>query len=282
MCYFPPATHLASYKKDLFKQLLCYSISTTAFLRQSSNFLAFGFLSITFMGVFTQKKEERITKLRTHLTAVFICTKFAQRHLSLDSPHCTLFVWKPIRLGRDFNGDLWSLGQHVLQLLSQLIFQLGGQLIWTVWMITCVPLLSIWHREVLRAEGWVGLAATDAAVRSTNQESRSAFSLYHSTSDCREFPGCCAWLFCYTWPWQTPLLVPVQPRVSFSPGAHCQPEHLQLLSWQVSTRALTAQSRNELESQHSVTVQTSGTMLLTCSKSSPLSEQVSQSNPSQH
>lgn len=111
---------------------------------------------------------------------MFICTKFAQRHLSLDPPHSTLFVRKPIRLRGDFNGDLWSLGQHVLQLLSQLILQLGGQLIWAVGVVACVSLLPIRHREVLRAEGGVGLAATDAAVGSANRERSSVFTLDNS------------------------------------------------------------------------------------------------------
>lgn len=164
-----PSIYLTKFKKDQVFKSPPWCSTSTALSRQSS-----WPLDSSFFFLITQWIEEGTDKLTTHLTAVFICTKFPQRHLSLDSPHSTLFVWKPIRLGGDFNGDLWSLGQHVLQLLSQLIFQLGSLLIRAVGVIAGVPLLSIWHREVLWTEGWIGLAATDAAVRSANQKSSSA------------------------------------------------------------------------------------------------------------
>lgn len=129
-------------------------------------------------------------------------------------------------------------------------------------MIACVPLLSVWHREVLWAEGWVGLAATNAAVRSANQNS-SVFITVPLIEEEKQFPGCHVQLLCYNWP---RLRVPTQPWVSLSPGAHCQPEKLQLLSGQVSACALTAQSKNELASQRSVTVWAQGTLFLTRSK----------------
>lgn len=187
----PPSTHLFIKPRARKTGYLNHPLdvtSATTFPRQSSNFLALGFL---FFLLYYPIDKEGIAKLPTHLAAVFICTKFAQRHLSLDSPHSALFVWKPIRLGGDFNGDLWSLGQHVLQLLSQLVFQLGGQLIRAVRMIAGVPLLSIWHRKVLRAEGWVRLAATNTAVRSANQKSSLASITVPLTAEEKQFPRCC-------------------------------------------------------------------------------------------
>lgn len=103
-------------------------------------------------------------------------------------------------------------------------------------------------------------------MRSANQESSSACITVPLIAEEKQFPGCCVRLPCYNWPQQTPLLVPTQPWVSLSPGAHRQLEKLQLLSGQVSAHALTAQSKHELARQCSITVQAKGTLFLMCSK----------------
>lgn len=99
-----------------------------------------------------------------HLIATLLHTQLAQRHLRLHAAHGTLLVREPIWMRGDLDGNLRRLGQQVIEPLCQAVFKFISKLIRTVWVVTGISLLTIGHREILRAKGWVRLAASDAAM----------------------------------------------------------------------------------------------------------------------
>lgn len=94
---------------------------------------------------------------------MLIRTQFSQRDLSLDPAHGALFIRQAVGLRGDVDGDLGSVRQQLVQML----LLTGAERIQrpAVRMVTGVALLSVRHRQVLRAEGGVRLKAAHTAMR---------------------------------------------------------------------------------------------------------------------
>lgn len=100
----------------------------------------------------------------TDLEAVFIRAQFSQRDLGLHPADSALLVGETVRLGGDVDGDVRCVRQQLVQMLLLTGTQpLQGS---AVRVVAGVSLLSVRHRQVLGAEGGVGLEAAHTAMRS--------------------------------------------------------------------------------------------------------------------
>ena len=96
------------------------------------------------------------------LVAVLIRTQLAQGDLGLDPAHGALLVRQAVGLHGDVNGDVGRVGQQLVQVLLLAGTEaLQGP---AAGVVAGVALLAVGGRQVLRAEGGVGLEAAHAAM----------------------------------------------------------------------------------------------------------------------
>ena len=96
------------------------------------------------------------------LVAVLVRTQLAQGDLGLDPAHGALLVREAIGLRGYVDGDVGRVGQQLVQVL----LLAGAEALQrpAAGVVAGVALLAIGGRQVLRAEGGVGLEAAHAAV----------------------------------------------------------------------------------------------------------------------
>lgn len=97
-----------------------------------------------------------------HLVTVLVSAQLAQGDLGLDAAHSALLVGEAVGLRGDVNGDLGRVGQQLVQLLLLATAQPLQRA--AVGPVARVALLTVRHRQVLRAERRVRLEAAHAAV----------------------------------------------------------------------------------------------------------------------